>query len=280
MSVLIKCPVCENSNINLLYPVAEGKLVSCTNCSSIFFTPQPTSEELALFYNSNTYRKDYENSCMAGQKFAEERYDRLCKIISYSVPSLLSKSDKQFLDIGCAVGDLLYVAQQNGWHVTGTELSPQSVEKANHRLNNKVLAGDILSLDLPDNFYDLITIYHVIEHLLDPIETLVKIRHLLKPGGIAFIETPNIASLGAKIRGKNWSHIIPPEHLIYFQPSSLRFALEKAGFQNFKVFTNSPPVVDSVSNWIEPFKTIATQIYRVTPLFGLGAALQALAFKE
>lgn len=278
--MLTKCPVCQSDNIRLLSHIAKGRLVDCHQCHLIFYTPRPTPKDLELFYNSDTYRDSYQDSPMTGLDFAKARYKQLTKIIYSHAPALINQTDKQFLDVGCGVGDLLSIAQKNGWQITGTEISHEATETANILLKGKVLTGDIISLDLPQNYYDLITIYHVIEHLIDPIETLVKIRQLLKPGGIAFIETPNIGSLGARIKGKNWSQIFPPEHITYFQPSSLKFALEKAEFQKFKVFTNAPHIVESTAKLPQIFKAMATIIYRLAPLGGLGAALQAVAFKE
>jgi 2-polyprenyl-3-methyl-5-hydroxy-6-metoxy-1,4-benzoquinol methylase len=275
-----KCPVCNSDRSKILHSLEKGKLVTCQNCSLIFFTPRPTSEELVDFYNSHSYRELYENSPMAGEVFAKARYEQLHKTISQYASSLFSNHKKQYLDIGCGEGDLLSIAVKDGWEITGTELSAKAVDRANHLLGNKVLLGDVVSLDLPENHYDLITIYHVIEHLIDPIKTLTKIRQLLKPGGLAFIETPNIGSIGARIKGKNWSHIIPPEHITYFQTNSLRYTLKKSGFSEFAVFTDSPSTIVSISKWNQTLKTIATTIYKVAPILRLGATLKAVAFKN
>jgi len=273
------CPVCNHLVTEVVYSLKKGQLEHCNHCDLIIFTPRPTPEELKAFYESEEYREDYQKSPMTGENFAQQRYDQLIQVIAKSVPHVLTSKDKSLLDVGCGVGDLLKIASQNGWHVTGTEISEAATETANQTLENTVINGDILSLDLPLNSYDLITCYHVIEHLLDPIATLNKMLTLLKPNGIAFIETPNIGSLGAKIKGKNWSHITPPEHITYFNPSSLKYALEKAGFGKSKVFTIAPPVVKSVSNWSKLTKEAAMLVYRFAPIFNLGATLQGVAFK-
>lgn len=202
-------------------------------------------------------------------------------VISQYHPSLLTLSPKHLLDIGCGRGDLLYIATHSGWEVSGIEISPLAVQQANQLLKeDRVQVGDLETLALAGNSYTLISSYHVIEHLLEPVSHLSKIRQLLQPGGIVFIETPNFASLGAKIRGKQWSHIIPPEHINYFTPDSLRYTLNQAGFQKYIVFTSAPPIIESIEKWHPMIKAIATQTYRMAPLFNLGAALQAVAFKE
>jgi len=279
-SALEQCPVCAHSQKKHLYSLSAGNLVSCQHCQLVLFVPRPSPEELAEFYNTEGYREGYEQSPMARQSFAIARYEQLEKAIAHYSPSLLSKANKRFLDIGCGLGDFLSVVAAQGWNITGTEISPKAVQQANSLLGDKVIEGEIINLELPENSYDLITIYHVIEHLLDPVATLVKIRHLLKPEGMAFIETPNMGSLGARLRGKNWSHIIPPEHITYFKPSSLNYALKEAGFPRCKVFTNPPPLIQSISHWPKPAQVMATMIYQVAPLFNLGAALQAVAFKD
>lgn len=275
-----KCPVCQQIDQKLLYILDQGKLLTCQKCQLVFYIPRPTPEELTKFYDDKSYRQNYQQSAMSGKDFAENRYRQLKKIATKYRPNLFEKTNRNFLDIGCGLGDLLSFAASDGWNITGTEISSTATIQANKALSNKVLMGDILSLNLPENYFDLITIYHVIEHLIDPIPTLEKIRTLLKPEGIAFIETPNIGSLGAKIRGKKWSHIIPPEHITYFNISSLKYALQNSGFTNFKVFTNAPHKIESTSNWIPPLQLIANLVYQTMPILGLGAALQAVVFKE
>ncbi len=274
------CPVCQQNNYKILYTLDQGKLLSCQNCQLAFYYPRPTPKELEDFYDHQTYRQHYQESIMSGKEFAHHRYKELKKIITKYQPALFKKSDKNFLDIGCGLGDLLYFVKNDGWNITGTEISSKAATQANQMLNNKILTGDILSLNLPENYYDVITIYHVIEHLINPISTLEKIKLLLKLEGIAFIETPNIGSLGAKIKGKQWSHIIPPEHITYFNISSLEYSLKAAGFTNFNVFTNSPYKIESVSKWIQPLPSIVSFIYKIAPVVGLGAALQAVVFKK
>jgi 2-polyprenyl-3-methyl-5-hydroxy-6-metoxy-1,4-benzoquinol methylase len=280
-TLLENCPVCSETQHKCLYPISKGELLLCRTCNLVFFSPRPSFEELTAFYDAVEYRDGYGASAMAGLAFAQARYQHLHRAIVRYAPKILNLPHRNLLDIGCGKGDLLKIASNNGWDITGIELSPLAVQQANTLLGEtKVQVGDLQSINLSDSTYNLITSYHVIEHLLDPIDNLVKIRQLLHPSGIAFIETPNINSLGAKVRGKKWSHIIPPEHINYFNSKSLAFALKKAGFQRYKIFTNTPPIIESIENWNVVLKAVATKIYDIAPLLNLGAALQAIAFKE
>ena len=276
-----KCPVCQGISSQILYELnqSQTRLLVCNNCQTIFYTPRPTPQELANFYNSSEYRHCYENSTMTGLDFAKARYQELIKIINSYHPSVLSIKNKKLLDVGCGVGDLLTIASKDNWDVTGTEISPEATMEANRKLDNKVLTGDLLSLDLPNNSYDLITIYHVIEHLISPTSILEKIYQLLKPGGVAFVETPNIASLGARIKKEKWSNIKPPEHITYFKPNSLKYVLSTVGFEQYNVFTNAPHIVESTENWNPALKFVANLVYKMVPYVGMGATLQAIAIK-
>jgi 2-polyprenyl-3-methyl-5-hydroxy-6-metoxy-1,4-benzoquinol methylase len=275
------CPVCGETEHQRLYPVSKGELLRCRACHLVFFSPRPSFEELTAFYDAIEYRNGYGASAMAGLNFAQARYQHLHQTIKRYAPEVLNFPHRNLLDVGCGKGDLLKIASNNQWDIAGIELSSLAVQQANALLGEpKVQVGDLQSINLSDSTYNLVTSYHVIEHLLDPIDNLVRIRQLLHSSGIAFIETPNIDSLGARVRGKKWSHIIPPEHINYFNSKSLAFALRKAGFQRYKIFTSAPPIIESIENWNVVLKVIATKIYDIAPLLNLGAALQAIAFKE
>jgi 2-polyprenyl-3-methyl-5-hydroxy-6-metoxy-1,4-benzoquinol methylase len=276
----VHCPVCDGSRHSPLYPIANGKLVRCHQCHLIFFLPRPTPQELDQFYNSNDYREYYNSSPMANQAFARDRYAQLAQALSLHAPNLISKLNKKLLDVGCGTGDLLVAAAESGWQVTGTELSQAAVKQASEGLGDRVLLGDIHTLDLPLNSYDLVTSYHVIEHLLDPVSTLARLHQLARPGGVVFVETPNIASLGARIRGAKWSHIKPPEHITYFNPDALQYALKQAGYKRYAIFTSAPQVIKSIEKWPSPLQAIATEIYALAPRLDMGAALQAIAYKD
>lgn len=272
------CPVCQHEESKRLHRLNKGKLEVCDVCHVVFFTPMPTQQELSAFYNDG-YHDNFSQSRMAGGSFAEIRYQSLEKLLTAHAPSLINRPNRSILDVGCGTGDFLYAAKRAKWNITGTELAQNAAQKANQKLDNSVLEGDILSLDLPIDSYDLVTSYHVIEHLLDPVGMLQRCYQLLSSQGVLFVETPNISSLGARIRGSKWSHIIPPEHIVYFSPDSLRYALQKAGFDRIVVVSSSPQAIESIQNWPGLAKRMIRILYDLAPKVGMGAALQAIAFK-
>ncbi|AMA08219.1 class I SAM-dependent methyltransferase [Picosynechococcus sp. PCC 73109] len=280
MNLQEQCPVCTAQQSKYLFPVKTGKLVKCKNCHLIYYTPQPSPQELEEFYNSEAYRSEFSESPMSGTEFATNRYLQFESALKKYAPQILRQSSRKLLDIGCGTGDFLKVAKQYNWQVSGTEISPIASAKANQFLGEMCVAtGDALSLELLSNYYDMVTLYHVIEHLLDPNTLIQKVYQLLKPGGIFFIETPNIAGFGAKLKGHRWSQIKPPEHIIYFQPSSLKYCLQRADFKTNFIFTASPSVIESTQNMPSIKRKIINACYDFFPLINMGALLQSISIK-
>lgn len=275
---LLNCAICHGEEHELLYSLEDGALLTCRGCGVVAFAPRPTAEELQIFYDSG-YHDTFSQSVMANNIFAQKRYQSLEQSLERYAPNLVTQTSRTLLDVGCGTGKFLQVAQQAGWLVTGTELAADAVNRARQKISGDVFQGDIATITLPLSSYNLVTSYHVIEHLLDPATQLRRCYELLTSGGLLLVETPNIASLGARLRGKRWSHIIPPEHIIYFSPASLKYALKQAGFEQVVVNTIAPQMVESTAKWPWPLKNMANFVYRMVPYIGLGAAVQAIAFK-
>jgi 2-polyprenyl-3-methyl-5-hydroxy-6-metoxy-1,4-benzoquinol methylase len=277
------CPVCNSKQSQVFHKLSQGTLVRCHRCKVVFYTPMPTLEELAAYYDSITYREEYASYEMTGGDFSQARYQQLLAQLNQpkfevKLSAKFEGESRKLLDVGCGTGDFLQVASQHGWQVEGVEISEKAAQAAIAKLNSPVRVGEVTTIDFQSEKYDLITSYHVIEHLLDPVSTLRKMGELLSEQGILFIETPNIGSLGARLRGRKWSHIIPPEHIVYFDAASLKFALEQAGFQTVYTFSSAPYLIKSLTqfpNWVQ---RLGRMVYQLAPMLGMGAALQAIAF--
>lgn len=276
----VSCPVCANPKNRKLYDLEEGYLANCCDCGLTFYLPRPTPQDLVNFYNSKEYREGYGSGSMTGKEFAKNRYQQFIRSLGKYKPVYLKTTNKSLFDVGCGAGDFLASAADHGWQIEGIEISEVAAQQANQLLGKKcVHVGTVDTVKLDNGTYDLVTSYHVIEHLLEPMVMLQRIYDLLRPGGVIFLETPNINSLGAKIKGANWSHITPPEHITYFQPSSLKFALKKIGFIKINTYTIRPQKIESLQIIPSFLRPLASSIYGVTPLLNMGASLQAIATK-
>lgn len=133
----------------------------------------------------------------------------------------------RLLDFGCGGGELLVEAQKLGYRVVGFDLSPTVGEYVRQRYRCEVYWGDPTSLECLDPF-DVIVLSHVLEHVVDPVTMLQSIRRLIALGGALYLATPNVSCWEAHFAG--WASY-EPYHCSYFSPSTLKAALEQAGFE-------------------------------------------------
>ena len=135
----------------------------------------------------------------------------------------------RLLDVGCGGGDFLIVARDRGWKVCGVDPDLTATTRA-RQLDLPVLNGGLELLANQEAQFDAITLSHVIEHVHQPLCMLQDCHRLLKPGGILWLETPNVGSYGHRRFGSNWRGLEAPRHLTVFSWQGLLTIMEAAGF--------------------------------------------------
>ncbi len=137
---------------------------------------------------------------------------------------------KKLLDVGAATGFFMNLARGRGFDVTGVELCDFAAAKGRER-GLPIITGTLESARLPENYFDVVTMCDVLEHVTDPKNFLLEARRILAPEGLLVINTPDAESLVARILGKRWHLIVPPEHLHYLSPKNVGEFLCKNGFE-------------------------------------------------
>lgn len=201
-------------------------ITRCTRCGFLWTIDAPDTEALTQFYGSS-----YEQSIHPPLAVSWLRHLRLTlqsRSRAHRVIRTSSVSRGNILDIGCGDGDFLCAMKRRGWHAEGVELSTEKRQKLTAR-GLLIHAPDTLQ-QLPDASFDVITLWHVLEHLPDPMESLQHIRRLLKPGGICVIAVPNAGSKQARRDASLWFGYDLPRHLWHFTPTSLTSLLATNGF--------------------------------------------------
>jgi 2-polyprenyl-3-methyl-5-hydroxy-6-metoxy-1,4-benzoquinol methylase len=133
----------------------------------------------------------------------------------------------RLLDVGCASGAFLAEARASGFDASGVEPVPAFARAARECLGADVREGLIEDIDLPAGDYDVITLWHVLEHLPEPISHLSRLADALSADGALALEVPNAASVTAEHMGQGWPSLEPNVHINQFTPNSLRHALER-----------------------------------------------------
>ena len=147
------------------------------------------------------------------------------------------------LEIGAGTGWMLRALRERGWRAIGSERSLAAAALARDAAEVPVFVGDLGALRAAP-VLDLVIMFHVLEHLADPLAELRAVARRLRPGGTLVLGLPNIASWQARMSGRHWMHLDVPRHLCHFTPDSIERALRKTGFRmshvGFRSFEHDP----------------------------------------
>ncbi|MBI5449485.1 class I SAM-dependent methyltransferase [Candidatus Gottesmanbacteria bacterium] len=214
------CYLCNDKNRWVLFTKKGYRICRCSRCGFIYTNPAPSNVQLEKFYKNF----DYKNKNVAELTIRSDAVRSLKKIIRF-----VGKGRRKILDIGCGRGFFLDEAHKLGWSVHGIDYSKNVIDYATNNLNLNVKRADMFNYDT-EELYDVVSLNQVIEHVTEP-NRLVKIcSRLLKNGGLLYIATPNFGSISAKVSGSDFDHLIPPEHLSYFDKESLTKLLKDNNF--------------------------------------------------
>jgi len=222
------CNLCHSGRTSLLFEKEAVKIVKCLDCGLVYAHPQPSEEHLDAVYKEGYFNGSCHSDYLMEKKLYLHRFqERLKEISSF-------KTQGKLLDVGCAVGYFLETARQAGWEVSGVEISDFAAEQAK-KAGIDVFAGKLEEAEYPDQHFDVVTLWHVLEHMKDPSGSLQETHRILNNGGLLAIELPNMASKKSRKSGEDWDQIKPKEHLFYFTPDVLRRMVEKGGFRVVKI---------------------------------------------
>lgn len=245
----MKCIVCGSNSWQYLFAARDRMLGTsgtfseyrCTACGLVRLGPQPTPAQLKKYYPSQTYY-----SYTKGNKksfFGTLRRYLIAHPLPgglLQVPAMPEGKTGRILDIGCGAGDTLAILKDIGWDVYGIDIDRFAIAAARKRGLSHVSLGTYKDLvKYPDNFFDSIRLYHVIEHLDNPGLCLRLARKKLKKGGELIIGTPNIGSLVAKLFRSRWYNLDAPRHLYVFTPPTLRAIIKNNDYREVSVSFSS-----------------------------------------
>jgi len=147
------------------------------------------------------------------------------------------------LELGSGTGWMLRALRARGWLAVGSERTVTAAAAARDAAGAPMFVGDLTAIrDEP--VLDLVVMFHVLEHLADPLAALAAVARRIKPGGTLILGIPNMASWQARFAGRSWMHLEVPRHLCHFSPDSIERALDLNGFRmtriDFRSFEHDP----------------------------------------
>jgi 2-polyprenyl-3-methyl-5-hydroxy-6-metoxy-1,4-benzoquinol methylase len=188
--------------------------------------PRPNKDKIGEYYKSEEYYSHKENK----KGFIPKVYEAVKKINLKHKYKLATKGIKEgrLLDIGCGVGDFLHTAEEHGWSCTGVEPSEEAKNIARKRIKADIIASEDLE-KLPDASFDLITMWHVLEHVDDLKWQVEQLQRLVKPQGRIVIAVPNYKSYDAQFYKELWAAYDVPRHLSHFNKTTLTKIFKSKG---------------------------------------------------
>jgi len=228
------CPICGNTETEqfidcLDYSVSKEHfhLVRCKNCTFTFTNPRPDEAHISKYYQSPEYISHSDTSKgLINKVYHLVRQKTLADKLKL-INNIHLKG--KLLDIGCGTGAFLEICKKNGWKVKGTEPDNGARHIAQKKIEN-IIEADILQAYENEKF-DVITMWHVLEHIHILHATIEKIYRLLSNTGKLIIAVPNINSYDAKYFKEYWAAYDTPRHLYHFNQRTLELLMNKHGIK-------------------------------------------------
>ena len=231
----VDCLLCGSEQFQK-FPTAPPGVVQCSRCGLVYANPRLKKEAIADFY-SKEYFESHSSETMGYDNYVSDK-----ELVEKTFEKRLERLERQWtrgrgkvLDVGCATGFFLSIAQRKGWEPDGVEISGYCCEYALREFGMRFKRGFFKDLGGLEPGFKLITMWDYIEHSFTPDEDIRRAYELLEPGGVLALATPDVGSLPAQIFKQNWMGFKEHEHLYYFTKKNLLTLLRKEGFQVLSV---------------------------------------------
>lgn len=234
------CPTCGSTDARHELDKDHMQIVRCGACDLVYVTPTFDEAHYREVYASEEYQdivrdlgiKSHEYRV---QRFGTERVGLMARHLSVDTP--------RYLDVGCSTGFVVEAARDAGWRATGIDLNPSAIEFGVGRgLDLRTAALEDAGFEAGG--FDAVSLFDVLEHLIDPVRTLRACTRLLAPGGIVFLYVPNYDSASRLLMGKDAHFIWPTHHLNYYTPVTLGDLMTREGLETVYVATEGLDIVD------------------------------------
>lgn len=213
------CRLCKSDKIRFVLRREDVLVFKCLDCGVVFLgndLDEKSIKDLYEYYSPSGFSNHL-------SPVTKIRYEKLLDDFEKY------RKNNTLMDVGCGAGYFMLSASDRGWQAEGTEISDGAIKLAEQK-GQRVFKGDIASLDLQKDKYDIATLFEIIEHASNPEDIIKKLSYVLRPSGIIYITTPNYNSLTRRLLGNRW-YWFHKEHQFYFTNRTLKRLLEKYGFK-------------------------------------------------
>ncbi len=224
------CPICDASGGQLRHHLRGHTILTCPRCTGWYLQAPVTVA--AAYGDGYLHRARTGDATLGYFDYERERALHLRNFRRNLEILAEFGAAGSLCDVGCASGHFLQAARASGRFsaIAGVDASAEAVAAVRASLACPATAGPVESMSAPDNF-DVITMWETIEHIARPVEALRAVRAWLRPGGLLAVGTGDNASALARLLGRRWWYLVPPDHCVYFNRLALATALARAGYR-------------------------------------------------
>ena len=222
------CILCGGAERRELFKQKDWTVYECSQCGLGVLDPRPDQKELKLLYGQAYFDDQYKTGLepdtpeMARRLSQEKHRIRFFRSV---------KKRGRILDMGCGMGYFLCACREHGYEVEGMDISDDAAAYVRNTLKIKVTAGQLEAFNFAEHAFDVITMWHFLEHCQDPHEYLKYAWKWLKPGGVLVVDVPNYIGTDARKTWNDWKGWQLPFHLYHFTPETLCRILKQNGFK-------------------------------------------------
>jgi len=221
------CILCQTPERELLIEKDGWTVHRCPTCGLGFLDPRPSESEIEGLYRSEYFSERYDG----GIDPDSQQYLKRLSGEQHRTKFIKSvKPSGHLLDIGCGYGYFLDASRREGYNVHGLDVSEWAAQYAVEKLGLSMTIGKIGDVDFPSPNFDIITMWHSLEHTPNPHMALQKAKSWLKKDGILVIDVPNYEGTDARKIWQEWDGWSLPYHYWHFTPKSLKQLLSQHGF--------------------------------------------------
>lgn len=240
METLLSCPICNHDKFNPFlscvdHTVSRGtfNIVECNRCEFKFTNPRPAETEIDKYYKSVKY-VSHSNSSKGlinwiYQIVRNHTLKQKLKLIN-RLTNIRQPSFKNLLDIGCGTGEFLNTCKNAGYNVVGIEPSSEARRLAQDKYSLDVRTEESIK-KFDNESFDIITMWHVLEHVHRLNERVAELKRLLKKNGVLIVAVPNPNSFDAKFYKENWAAYDVPRHLYHFVYQDIKSLFENKSME-------------------------------------------------
>jgi len=222
---------CQNCGLGFLHPVINFKNIENEYYNKNYHAYQILDNNKSFFRKLKNFIKV--NSLEQYLDYGDRKFWKKITYPFFIRVSFYPRKviNGKFLSVGPGAGQQLVYNKELGWDVYGVDISKMAVEIAKKRGFNNIFNGTLNEAKFESDFFDVVDLHHVFEHIGNPIETLTEIRRILKKDGEVIITLPNYSSFSKKVFGKYWGGWDVPRHFFFYSKKTLSKLVERNGFK-------------------------------------------------